>query len=242
MNTSASNSDSRRVRYLTRALCLNPVFQAGEIVELRNKYLGLKALPSASQMDGDSEEFEERRAAAARIIERVREHFWQMPLDSLRSKLAGLKLKAFPDLKHAATRLSITAASRDTFPDLVRHKDFDSSLFTALKTVLVSSPRDVVSVKEKFRKRLRDRQNRGQAIRMVRLLKSRVPDVYELEQDWLESITHYRPPKSTKSKVAKSAGGQTWSGFEFSFEGFGWIGWVAIVIGLRLLRYAMSQS
>ena len=242
MNTSAANSESRRVRYLTRVLKLNPVFQAGEIVELRNKYLGLKSLTSTNQSDGDNEEFEERRAAAARIIERVREHFWQLPLDRLRGKLAGLKLNAFPDLKHAATRLTVLAANRDTLPSLVQHKDFDSSLFTALKTVLISSPREAVSVKEKFQKRLPDKQPRNQAVRMVRLLKSNVPEVYELEQDWLDSIIRYRPPKAAKSKGAKSAGGQNWTDFEFSFEGWGWVAWVVVVLGLRLLRYAMSQS
>lgn len=238
MNTSASNPDARRIRYLTRVLNLNPIFQASEIVQLRNKYLGLKSLPSASQMDGDNAEFEERRAVAVRTIERVREQFWQMPLEGLRSKLNGLKLNAFPDLKHAATRLAISAANRDAFPSLVQHKDFDSSLFAALKTVLVSSPRDVVSVKEKFRKRLRNKEDRRQAVRMVRLLESRTPEVYELEQDWLDSILRYRPPKTAKS----ANGGQSWSGFEFSFEGWGWVVWIAVILGFRVIRFMMSHS
>lgn len=235
MNSSASNSESRQLRYLILALKMNPLLQTEDIVKLRSRYLGLKSRQTIPA-DVDGANLEERRAASVRTIERVREHFWQMKLDSLRKELAELNLDSFPDLKHAATRLTIAAANRDALPRLSQHKNFDSKLFLALKTVLVSSPRDVGSVKEKFRKRLRDQQHRAQAARMVRLLKRNVPEIYGLEQDWLESIARYRPPKTSQSGDAEEG-----YGFHVSGE-WNWVVWVIVLVGIRLIRLLLMHS
>lgn len=160
-----------------------------------------------------------------------------MPLDDLRRQLDGIELESFPDLKHATTRLRIVAMSRDALPGLAQHKNFDPNLFSALKTVLVSSPRDVGPIKEKYRRRLYEQSRRKRATRMIRLLNKKVPEIYELERDWLESIASFRPPKATES-----AESNTGSDFAFSFQGWGCMTWILIMVVLRLLRILISQS
>lgn len=233
----AQQAAARKARYLARALQINPLQQPDKLIRLRATFLGLDR-PGAHQEQAQSpDNLQERRDRAAQVIDRIREKFWQMDLNTLRGNLASLKLQEFPELEHAATRLSVTASNRHLLPPLSQHKHFDSELFGAMKAVLICSPREVTGLKETLQRSLKDKRRCKQMSNMAKLLKRETPELYELERDWLDSIIAYRPAKQKAQRTEVYV--------DDDDDGFGcssWLLWIAIFGALRVVIRLMANS
>jgi hypothetical protein len=227
--------EARRLKYVARALAMNPLERADEIVQLRNRCLGIRQ--PAVEAAAASSDVDEKRENARMVIDHARKRFWNMDLRKLKRDLNSLQLDEFPDLQHAAFRLQVTADYRHLLPRLAEHRDFDPDLFAALKKVFVCPPRDAGDVKERTLQSLGDPQRRRRSQRMARLLGREFPELYDLEEDWLDSIIHYKPRRAASSAASSGGGGDS----GFLFGGSGWAMWIVVVLVLKLLRLALSD-
>ncbi|MEZ6057215.1 MAG: hypothetical protein R3C01_10980 [Planctomycetaceae bacterium] len=230
-STSAADDPARQVRFLSRALQINPIDQAETLMQLRQTYYGWKN--DRPQAFASNDDLQERRQKVVDLIQRVREQFWKADLAKLQQGLAKLKVDDFPDLKHAVRRLQIVAQYRDRMPKLAESPDFNSEFFRAMKSVLVQSPREAVAAKEDLLQALRGREQKS-IQKMAQLVTTSLPALYEMEADWFDSIASYQPVKRKKASI-DSGDGSGWT------DGMGWIIWVLIFIGLRALRYALRD-
>lgn len=214
------------VNYLVKALQRNPLDESAQIVSGRSKLLGQNAMRPAA-MAATREDHRQKRQDIFDEVERLRRDFWAAPLVELRSALAKLDASDFPDLRAAVDRLKLVALHRGEFPDLVRHRHFDSSFFAVFKEVLVSSPREVAVTRERALASFAKRGRRGK--KMIQLIKRTLPAIYDLEAGWLNSLS------KQKRAVAASTKQATASPFVGDREGFN-IPWWAIILGIVLLR------
>jgi len=234
MNPQPMKSDAERVAYLADVLKMNPLLKAEEILNRRNRFLGT---PSASAtLQSSAVEFYEQREKATRTIARLRAEFWKLDLKVLVKTLRALEVKPYPDLQIAAARLQVLARHRADLPALSEDRTFDGALFTKLKLILVSSPRDAAPIKDQTMRSLENADRLRQAQPMVKLLQARLPDVYDLEADWLATILRLRvkdldPPvrvEREREPVRDRNEG-------FSYEDNGWTIWGILgFIGLVL--------
>lgn len=222
----------QRTQYLRDMLALNPLRQAEEIIQQRTRTWLVPAAAGdsnpAERSVGDLEEA--RRKGAAQIAE-IRQNFWQTELNTLHRQLKGLKVEQFPDLRHAASRLWIVAKHRDVFPRLAADPDFDGPFFRSFREVLVCSPREATELRERVRATLQTTVRVKRVRRMLRLLRESVPEVWTLEETWLESLCRAPGRRGGPS----SSGDRSWFGLNISLNGWGWVVWVVLFLGLRLL-------
>ena len=176
--------------YLVRVLSLNPIYEADEILAARDRYLGR----SRTDPRRESWELREQREAVQSQLDSAREQFWTANDDELQAALAGLDADEFSDLKLATDRLNAVSQVRAEFVVLPEHKKCDHELLVKLQEVVVAAPREASRLKQAYLLRaVADASLHGRSRRMIRLLRSKYPDVFALEAEWLESIRRSEP-------------------------------------------------
>ena len=232
MSPPKAKTEAERAQYLERVLRMNPLSDAADILEARNRFRGVKAAGAAAALAGA--ELYERRVDATRTFARLREEFWSLDLKTLTRRLEGLELKQFPDLQNAAWRLTVIARIRARLPQLTSNPHFDGAFFSHLKSIWVVSPRDAAPIKDEV---MRDftkpaKLRRGQS--MIRMLHEELPDVYELDEDWLDILLRLRPKDLQRPEKKEAGAGIT-------FEGWGWMIWVVLWLVIQFLRHSVSH-
>lgn len=235
MSSQPLKSDAERIAYLVDVLKMNPLLKAEEILNRRNRFLGTPS--AAATLQSSATEFYEQREQASRTIARLRSEFWKLDLKVLVKTLRGLDVKQYPDLQIATARLQVLARHRADLPALSEHRSFDGAFFTKLKIILVSSPRDAAPIKDQVMRSFEKPNRLRQAQPMVKLLRSELPDVYDLEADWLETILRLRakdlePPAVAVEREPREG---------ISFGGFGWSIWVVLGVVGQIIR-ALSRA
>ena len=225
--TSPESIDRTR-SYLSRVLKLNPVHEADRIIRLRNRYLKIPTQKSPT-VAGDS--LLKQREQATRAIARVRDAFWQADLQKLRKTLSEMQLDQFPDLKQAAKRLRVVAEERHLFGQLAAKQGFDASFFNAFRSVLVAAPRDASEQRDRVYASIRDNEKLKRCRKMAKLIRSQLPQSYEIESDWLSSIERI---KRVKVKQNNSGSGESVS-FSGGSGSWGCLGWYLLFAILRAL-------
>src|SRR4029079_18226357 len=76
---------------------------------------------------------------------------------------------------------------------------FDGHFFSALKEVLVQSPRETAVLREQVLSTFRNRARRKSGRKMVELLQNEMPAVCQLESDWFETLRRQKPPRLTSN-------------------------------------------
>lgn len=219
-------TSAERTQYLRRALKINPMFQAEELLLLRERYH--RTLQEPKTQTSSATASEELRDQNNREIQAIRDEFWQLELNSLSRRLKKLDLDKFPDLQNAADRLLMIAAHRNLLPVIAQQREFDPVLFKKLKQILVSSPRDAGSIKEDALLKLMRHERISQVQKFVKKIKRIAPEIYDLEADWFNNILAIKQQADQES-VVEVASDSSDSG------GFGWATWIIIVIILRVL-------
>ncbi len=191
--SSPRSREERIVAYVTKALRQNPFEQSASIVRRRNRLLGLLPREQKTQAQPDTASPLEARKRLQAEIDRVRKAIWKDPIPELSRALAALDTDRFPDLGSSVRRLQTIVGHRDRFPGLTAHKDFDGDFFEVFREVLAASPRESAMLKEKVLVRFGKRRLRKKGTRMIRLIQRELPQLYELESDWLGTLTRRRP-------------------------------------------------
>lgn len=232
MTTRTPEEKRRTAKYLALTLSLNPHQEADRIVETRNRYLGISV--ESNKSNATSDDLLERREKLTEQLRAIREKFWRMELTKLRRILAGLKFDEFPDLKQAAQRIRIVAEERHLFGQLTQKAGFEPDFFAAFRRILVSSPTDAAGIRDDVYSSIKGPTRLKVYKKMARLIRSELPECYELEAEWLTSIQRIRKVKTKQS----SSGDESIS---FSGEGFGCTAWIVGFVILRVIIRVMSM-
>lgn len=221
--------------YLAQALRMNPLEQAADVIRLRNRFLGVADASSATR----GPDPQDLRGKMARRIEAIREHFWTVDLKRLRRELASLKVDALPDLRMAADRLQAVMEFRSEFPRLAGHPNVELELFNDYKRAVTLTRREAAAIKTAVLDRLRSRDRIKRYQKMVRMMRREFPELYELEEDWLQQILKARPRPSSRREARADA--EISSGSEVSSWIGSWVFWLVAIVVLRLLLRVITN-
>lgn len=219
--------NEKKIEYLQRALSLNPLNNAGEIITQRAYLLGLRKPEKFV-----SEEVKQRRRVRSREqIDELRKGFWTKPPAVLNKEVHGINVRDFPELQPAVNRIKLVSTFRVEFERLANHPDKHDNLFLALKRVIMVAPREAGKLKESYLRKVADGKDLKKIQKMVAVLKKEFPNIYNIERDWLLAVSkvkgRYVAPESQNA------------GSSFEFEMPGWLIGILIFFGIRILLVVM---
>jgi hypothetical protein len=230
------------IDHMVRLLRMNPVHQGAEIIDARREALDLATEAKATR----SPPAEEVRALRRKVLDQLvslRSRFWAMPIDDLNKQLGALDNQGFVDLEVSIARLRIVAAYRDQFPALSQTPGFDGDFFSVLKDVLIRSPRDTAVIREQLLSSFLNRSRRKRGRRMVALLKTEMPAIYELESDWFDTLYRQKGEPRVPLKTGNNARAGTGAGGSKSDAGsYWWVIWIAVGVCSSLSRSFVNDK
>ncbi len=237
MSERASPASARVRGYLQSQLRRNPQAESGTIVDQRAQALGLykKFQNSPREVEDQSA----LRQANLKELERIRSVAFQAPIADLLGALDRLNLEAFPDLALLARRLRTIVECRQSFPPLTSHRHFSGDFFACLKQVLTSPTRDVAVLREQVIASFQKRTNRRQGKAMIRLLKAKLPELYALEAQWLETLLRFQP----RASGATSGNGSNTETPLFDLLSNRWVLWICLFVAVKFaISLAFSSA
>jgi hypothetical protein len=177
------------IDYIARLLRMNPIHQGAEIIHARNELLRVVTGESvAAEAIVSRQQAHDYRREALEKLNSVRAGFWTLPLADLNAQLEAVENLAFDDLKRVARRLQVVARHREAFLSVMGLAPVETEFADALKEVLVRSPRDTVILREHVLDTFDIRARRNACKQKLRILKARLPTLYELEAEWFNSM------------------------------------------------------
>lgn len=219
--------------YLARTLRMNPLYEADQVIALRSRALRLK---SDKPQPANVADLGKRRTDALARIEAIRKECWSAPPEQLLSRLDSLELDGLPDVQAAANRLKVVANNRAKLPQLASHKHFDGEFFSCLKTVLAESPRETAVLREQVLASFRSGKLRKRGRRMIKLLESKLPEVYALESDWFSALLRQKTT-STDSALAPADSSAS-DGMAIP----AWAWWIVVFVVIKVLAAIARNS
>jgi len=227
-----ANSDDKRQRtvfYLKRSLQLNPLYESEKILRHRSRALGLtksKSMPTRSNLAA-------KRNRLQKEIIAIRADCWNQPVEPLLARLEELSLENQPDLQRTAVRLRVILTNRKKLPELAQHKHFDEKFLSCFKQILTLPPCELAIPREQVVASFRNRKLRRRGMKMLQLLECEVPELCQLEQDWLDSLKRQKVNRDLVVKassyesvpVGNSKPGINW-----------WLIWIIFIVVVNILK------
>ena len=232
-----SKASPQVINYLQQQLSRNPVSESDDIISLRTKAFKLEqrsTSPAAKPTPPSAD-----RQRLREKLEKIRSQCFTGTIDELQKQIARLPLADHPDLLTLANRLQVVLDSRAKLPALSADPRFDGDFFSCLKKVLVEPPREVSVLREQVLSSFRHRSNRKRGQAMIRLLKERLPALYALEHDWLESLLRMSGRSATASSYAAP---QRSSPYVSSDVRSQWPVWLLVFLAGPLIRGCIRIS
>ncbi|MCA9059931.1 MAG: hypothetical protein KDA85_15595 [Planctomycetaceae bacterium] len=234
MTTTSSSAGSgvpheRTVRYLKAALRQNPVFESARILNLRDRYLGNARTGTTAPIE--KPDLTELRAEIEQQIQQLRATFWSTDLTELRSQLSSVPVSSFPDLQHAVRRLQVVAAHRHLFPQLAEIGAASPDVFRAFREILVAPPFEAAAARQRALFRMNEFNTARSLVKAIRKV---MPEVYQLEADWLGTV------KKQQRMVAADENART--SFEIDRGSLGWILRILILVTVVALHLLAMSS
>lgn len=193
--------------YVAHCLRLNPMWEAEAVLAARADAHGISA-DERSPHHRAAEEARRKTELRDRVY-RLRDGVWTQPLDRLRRDLADLSLDGEPELQALAAKLRTIANNRAQLPALTQDKRFDGDFFDCFKQVLAGGPRESAAMREQVVSSFQDKVLRRRGMRMLKLMRREVPELCELEKDWLRSLG-VKPKSIVPAKKEKEGNGCLW--------------------------------
>jgi len=183
----ASDKQVSTLRYLQKTLQMNPLYESDEIIERRTRATGQTKTKETTEANS-----EDHRPKVLEQIAHVREVCWKEPVASLYQKIEAIDATPFPDLDAALKRLRVVADQRNNLSEISKHADFDTHFFTCLQRVLVASPRETSELREQVFAAFSTQKLRRRGMKTIQLIKKKVPEIYDLEADWLGALAKHK--------------------------------------------------
>jgi hypothetical protein len=187
--TNMTDATSSTIDYLVRTLQLNPALQGEEIIRSRMEMLGLTNLTpvkDAAVSDGVRD-----RRECMDLLKDARASFWTLSTEELTSRLAELEQMDFPDIRLAARRLETVLQHREEVSRIFEGSD--RVYVDSIKRVLTASRGEANAAKQDALATFNGWSSRRKGRRALKRLKGELPEVYQLDRDWLEmAYSHSR--------------------------------------------------
>ena len=228
---------------LHAASCLrmDPYWQAGEVLEARRAWLGLRS--DAVGAAAETDRFADRRGKAQRRLKQLRADAWDEDPTKQLERIALVDAEILdenPDLRELADRLVEVASARAATPDLREQRGYDADFFNAFRVVVTGTPQQAAETRQRLVAAFRDKALRNRGVRAIRLMRTRGPRLYALEQSFLDGLLKKRgaaglsrqpSPETSQSDQVPVAG--RWAGAQIS-----WLWFVGVLFFLTQLMRA----
>jgi hypothetical protein len=249
-------TNDRTLKYLKRALTLDPYSRGADIVRLRGKYHRIAA-PDDVRVQDDAAEFHNQRMAAHRRVAALRGKFWEVPLALLNSTLAGIDTQRFPDLKPLVERLRLVAELRDDLKSQGRNDPANPGVWELLRTVLVAEGAEAAEARKTLEGRVGWSSYQKAITRAVEHLRAHFPRVYDLDREWLDRLRAGRRSVaanvlgaasreltrvSAKPRVGESGAHASGASERGEAGGGGWSKFVVVGLALGILRIIVGVA
>lgn len=180
---------------LHAASCLrmDPYWQAGEVLEARRAWLGLRS--DAVDAAAETDRFADRRGKAQRRLKQLRADAWDADPAKQLERIALVDAEILdenPDLRELADRLVEVASARAATPDLREQRGYDADFFNAFRVVVTGTPQQAAETRQRLVAAFRDKALRNRGVRAIRLMRTRGPRLYALEQSFLDGLLKKR--------------------------------------------------
>ena len=180
-------TESQR-QYLKEVLRLNPVYQSEEAHLARVELLEAESYDRRSKRQLASREYADRRASARKKIADLREKIWKSSIEELEPEVNLLDFSEFPEYEQDATTFRVILQARERIPELISHKQFDADFLECVKQSLVTGPVQRAEIEERVRASFSNNRLKRDAKGMVGLIKTELPELYELRKDWFDTM------------------------------------------------------
>ena len=194
---------SQAREYLDTVLSMDPMNQSSEMIELRWNYCGFAPPKSPKAKSVDAESLREHRAAVENRLENVRVNFWTTDPKELSKILNRLDVSEFPELKSGVTRLKRVLRQVTSIQSLSSHQETEINLYNTFRRVIMTPTKGAGKLKERYLRQLAGSSSQRQVRRMVEMMRTEFPEVFDIESDWFEQISRVKL-KASKSQPHES--------------------------------------
>lgn len=178
----------RQREYLRDLLRLNPVYQSEEIHLARVGLFETDSYDQRSKRQLASREYADRRASVRKKIGDLRETIWSNPIEELEIEVSNLDISEFSEYEQDASTFRVILQSRNKLSSLASHSNYDADFLECVKQSLAASPLHRAEIEERVRASFSNHRLKRDAKRMVGLIKSELPDLYQLRKDWFDKM------------------------------------------------------
>jgi|GEM_PF-2568742 len=229
-------------QYLSTVLSMDPMYRSADMVELRWNYCGFAPPKSVAAKADDTNHLRDQRAAAENRLENIRANFWTADPVELKSALDGLDVSKFPELKAGARRLQRILSQIGIIQALGAHEKTEVNLYNTFRRIIMMPSKPAGRLKEKYLRSLAGSSAQRKVRKMVAMMRTDFPTVFEIESDWFEQISRSKLKGAVKEDTSKrdysyedgGGGGGSWLGlspFAICF-----IAWMIFKIAIVFFR------
>lgn len=215
-----SESAGAKLKYVYRCLQLNPAKQAERILDERAIALGL---PTRVPVNGAAEikKRQARRQKLQQELDSIRTVFWTAPGAQVQANLQRLDVDDFPELKKGVERMLHLSEIREQVNGLMGLPHSNANLVLTIKRVMMLPPIEAGRVKDEYLLMLPFHESLASVKSMIRVLKNRFPQVFQMEQAWFEQILASKAGRRYIARRQTESSGESESYFqEMSYSFF----------------------
>lgn len=156
-----------------------------------------------AEMDDDDGLSLPPRTALRLQLNELRQYFWQMPIDQLQARLAGLQSCKLADISMAAARLQRVAEHRESLLRLPTDPGIHRSFSQSFLEIVIAPIGEAQVLKDQLHRWMRAEQNphyeeaRRHIQWSVHNLHEQFSNVFALEQQWLQELKEFDPVEET---------------------------------------------
>ena len=200
-------SETLQRDYLRQILALDPGTEAEAILGRRREFLEPSDVIMAESVEDESDDVDLRTRMRNRLNE-LRRDFWSISDDELAQRLPALQGVEHAETVAAAARLQQVAEHRQSLHRLHAEPGVQSAFVKALAEILIAPQAEANRLREREHRAMRPDQNKQYetawraAQSTARLIRSRYPTLFKLEEAWLNELLEYNPIEETENETA----------------------------------------
>jgi hypothetical protein len=175
--------------YLVQQLKRNPLEEAFSVLDHRARWLQQKTTSRPTLDDHDT--YLAHKEQVLKNMAALRSVFWSLKTPFLQQQLAAIDVAEYPDLSVSLQRLQAVAAQRESFLRLKQHPACFEAFYKPFCELVIAPPHQMAALQEQFLQKFhtdlpeQPTHNPRDYRRMVAVLQQEFPEIYVLEQTWL---------------------------------------------------------
>ena len=182
--------------YLIRSLDVDLVEEPAKWFELRRAYREPAAESSAPTQDRELLEAE---------LARIAGEFYDLSDDELDARL-DMDLAAFPDLERYRARLRRVADVRDSIYGAWEDSELSTVFVSTFADIVIARRSEAVHLKQAELRNLNRASHRKNVIQTAKRLRTEYPELYALEEPWLEEVRNAKKRVKDSTRNVRQAG------------------------------------